>query len=861
MAGIPDATIPTQWDLLAVAQSAVAQSVTNQSELDQQWQVHKFGGSSVADAQCMERVAHILEQDPHRRMAVVLSACRGVTDAMLHLVAAAERQETTIDAQLEAVRQRHIGIAETLLNDLDRQNYIALLDHDCQDIASILHTVSLIRAASQVVRDLVAGFGEIWSTRLFVRYLRSRGKRPGVVEWVDARDIVSVDWNPLGPAVRWEDSRANTASVIKHQGPATLIVTGFIARDAHGLQTTLGRNGSDFSGAIFGALLNASEIVIWTDVDGVLSADPRLVPDAKVIDSLSYNEAMELAYFGAKVIHPQTMAPAVAQNIPIWIRNTFAPHKAGTLICARPESELLVKGITSFDKIALVNLEGAGMIGVPGTAHRLFGALREHGISVILISQGSSEHSICFAIPEAEAHKAEQVVRDAFHSELRQGQIQRVEVTHACSILAVVGDGMAGAHGVAGKVFNALGNAGVSVKAIAQGASERNISVVIDGKQSARALRSVHSSFYLSPNTVSIGVIGPGVVGGAFLDQLASQVKRLGRNFNVDLRVRGIMKSERMQLATGELSLDNWRDALTQHGAGGEKADLKRFAEHIHASHLPHAVIVDCSASAEVASHYEQWLADGIHVVTPNKKANSGDYAYYQRVQAAHRAGGSHYLYEATVGAGLPVIQTLHDLRETGDEIQRIEGILSGTLAYLFNVYDGSRPFSEVVLEAKAKGYTEPDPRDDLSGLDFARKVVILGREMGLNLELKDVALESLVPAALRDCSVEEYLKRLPEFDQQMQQRLAEARSRNQVLRYIGSVDAASRKATVGLVELPRHHTFANINLTDNVVRFSTSRYNQNPLVVQGPGAGPEVTAGGVFADLLRVCAYLGAKL
>ncbi len=838
----------------------MAQSAVDSSVLTQQWQVHKFGGSSVADAQCMERVAHILEQDPHQRMAVVLSACRGVTDAMLNLVISAERQESTVADQLEAVRQRHIRIAETLLNEANRKEYIALLDHDCQDITSILHTVALIRAASQMVRDLVAGFGEIWSTRLFMRYLRSRGKRPGVVEWIDARDIVSVDWNPLGPAVRWEDSRANTARVIQHKGPTTLIVTGFIARDAKGLQTTLGRNGSDFSGSIFGALLNASEIIIWTDVDGVLSADPRLVPDAQVIDSLSYNEAMELAYFGAKVIHPQTMAPAVAQNIPIWIRNTFAPQKAGTLICANPESELLVKGITSFDKIALVNLEGAGMIGVPGTAHRLFGALREHGISVILISQGSSEHSICFAIPEAEASKAEHVVRDAFHSELRQGQIQRVEVAHDCSILAVVGDGMAGAHGVAAKVFNALGAAGVSVKAIAQGASERNISVVIDGKHSARALRSVHSSFYLSPNTVSIGVIGPGVVGGAFIDQLASQVKRLARDFHVDLRVRGVMQSKRMQLVNGELSLENWRDELSKLGEG-EAADLQRFAAHIHASHLPHAIIVDCSASADIAGHYAEWLAAGIHVVTPNKKANSGDYQYYQSLHAARRAGGSHYLYEATVGAGLPVIQTLHDLRETGDEIQRIEGILSGTLAYLFNVYDGTRPFSAVVLEAKAKGYTEPDPRDDLSGLDFARKVVILGREMGLNLELKDVALESLVPDALKACSVEEYLKRLPEFDAQMQQRLEAARSRNHVLRYIGSLDAASRQATVGLVELPRSHTFANINLTDNVVRFSTSRYNQNPLVVQGPGAGPEVTAGGVFADLLRVCAYLGAKL
>src|SRR5690606_3848948 len=348
-----------------------------------------------------------------------------------------------------------------------------------------------------------------------------------------------------------------------------------------------GRNGSDFSGSIFGALLDAAEIHIWTDVDGVLSADPRLVPEAKVIDSLSYNEAMELAYFGAKVIHPQTMAPAVRKGIPIYIRNSFAPEKPGTLICEKPQSSLAVKGITTIDRVALVNLEGAGMIGVPGTAHRLFGALRDHGISVILISQGSSEHSICFAIPEAEAVRAERVVRQAFEHELRGGQIQRVEVEPGCSILAVVGDGMAGAHGVAAKVFGALGSAGVSVRAIAQGASERNISAVIDARHSSRALRSVHSSFYLSPHTVSIGLIGPGVVGGVLLDQLASQVERLSRDLNVDLRVRAIMSSSRMHLAGSEVPLARWRDAFA---ADHEPADLTRFAEHVHADHLPHAV-------------------------------------------------------------------------------------------------------------------------------------------------------------------------------------------------------------------------------------------------------------------------------
>jgi aspartokinase/homoserine dehydrogenase 1 len=477
---------------------------------------------------------------------------------------------------------------------------------------------------------------------------------------------------------------------------------------------------------------------------------------------------------------------------------------------------------------------------------------------VILISQGSSEHSICFAIPEAEAARAETVVRQAFDRELREGQIQQVQVDPGCSILAVVGDGMAGAHGVAAKVFGALGTAAVSVRAIAQGASERNISAVIDSKHSARALRSVHSSFYLSPYTVSVGLIGPGVVGSVLLDQFATQVQRLSRELKLDLRVRGIMSSRRMHLADPEMQLTRWRDAFASRA---EPADLTRFAQHIHAEHLPHAIIVDCSSSADVADRYPGWLASGIHIVTPNKKANSADLEFYGRLHEARRAGGAHYLYEATVGAGLPVIQTLRDLRDTGDTIHRIEGMLSGTLAYLFNVWDGSEPFSSVVRAAKARGYTEPDPRDDLSGTDFARKLIILGREMGLRLELADVQLESLVPRALTTGSTDEFLERLPTFDTAMAERLQAARSRDRVLRYIGSLDAATGKASVGLVELERTHTFANINLTDNVVRLLTQRYNQNPLVVQGPGAGPEVTAGGVFGDLLRVCAYLGVKL
>ncbi|HEY2144615.1 MAG TPA: bifunctional aspartate kinase/homoserine dehydrogenase I [Steroidobacteraceae bacterium] len=820
------------------------------------WVVHKFGGSSVADAACFRQVAEIVEASTNPREAIVLSACRGVTDALLNLVALAEHADEKFGPSLKALKSRHLELAATLLSKPACENYSAQLERDCLDIGGMLQTVRLIRSSTYAMRDVISGYGEIWSTRLFAPYLRERARIKGDILWIDARHVITVEWGSLGPAVQWAASEANLQKFLPPDFTGRLIVTGFIATTTKGTQTTLGRNGSDFSGSIFGALLQAVEIVIWTDVDGVLSADPRLVPNAQVIDQLSYNEAMELAYFGAKVIHPQTMEPAVARDIPIFIRNTFAPQRRGTLICSNPVSALKVKGITSIDPVALVNVEGAGMIGVPGTAHRLFGALRDSGISVILISQGSSEHSICFAIPEAQAVRAEDAVRRAFDAELRDGQIQQVEVTRGMSILAVVGDGMAGTHGVAAKVFNSLGDAAISVRAIAQGASERNISVVVDGKGAAKALRAVHAAFYLSPNTLSIGLIGPGTVGSVLLAQMATQIERL-RELNLDLRVRGIASSKRMLLEATSVDLDRWKQRLAE---AGEPLDMLKFVNHVQADYVPHTVIIDCTASAEVADQYHDWLRRGIHVVTPNKKANSGTLPYYRALQDAKRATGTHYLYEATVGAGLPVIQTLRDLRETGDDITQIEGIFSGTLAYLFNVFDGSESFSSIVRAAKAKGYTEPDPRDDLSGLDVARKVIILGREMGLTLEMTDVQVEGLVPEALTQCSADEFMARLPESDAAMAATLAEARKKNQVLRYVGRIDAAG-KATVGLLRLDAKHAFANIALTDNVVRFATRRYCDNPLIVQGPGAGPEVTAAGVFSDLLRLSAYLGAHL
>ena len=822
------------------------------------WLVHKFGGTSVADADCYRRVADILLAEKSERQAVVVSAMARMTDALLSLVAGAEKSSSTIGPGLDALALRYRTAAQALLPEDGAAPLLKAFETDLGDAKDVLHAISLVRSAADRSRDLIAGFGELWSSRLLAAYLTERCRKIGIdrpIRWVDARQVIVVEQGELGPAVQWEESRERAARQFADMDHGIVVVTGFIASDKSGLYTTLGRNGSDFSASIVGALVDASDIIIWTDVDGVMSADPNRVPEAAIIRELSYNEAMELAYFGAKVIHPQTMAPAVLRSIPIYIKNTFNPAAPGSRIGPRSgESPDQIKGVTSVDDVALVNLEGTGMIGVPGTADRLFGALRSAGISVILISQASSEHSICFAVPGRHGSRVEQVVRQAFALELQEGQIQSVDVQADCSIIAVVGDDMAGLPGVAAKFFGTLGNAGINVRAIAQGSSERNISAVIDKRDVTRALRAAHSGFYLSAKTISLGLIGPGNVGGTLLDQLAAQSERLHREFGLDLRIRGIATSTRMHLAERAVDLTRWREVLRQ---GMEPLDWARFMGHVKADHLPHAAIIDCSASQEVANRYIEWFQSGIHVVTPNKKAHSGSLATYDELLDECRRHHTNFLYETTVGAALPVIGTLRDLNQTGDEILSIEGILSGTLAYLFNVFDGKRTFSAIVREAREMGYTEPDPRDDLSGMDFARKLIILGREMGMRLEMKDLKVESLVPKGLEALTVDEFLHELSRYDGEMLARWQAARKDDKVLRYVGRLNRKDG-ATVRLEALPASHAFAHMNLTDNIVRYESRRYSANPLVVQGPGAGPAVTAAGVFADLLRLASFLG---
>lgn len=819
---------------------------------EKRWKIHKFGGSSLADATCFRRVAGIVMGLPEERLGVVVSAMGGMTDALLNLAALAEQDDASFETELHAIGKRYATTAKDLLQGDARVAVLDAWSKDAEDVKDVLKAIALVKSAPQRNRDVVAGYGEIWSARLLAAFLAQETPGRGGT-WVDAREVITVHETELGPAVEWQRSQEAFDRVVPGDFSGLAVITGFIAADEKGRQTTLGRNGSDYSAAIFAALSSASELTIWSDVDGVMSADPNRVPDAQVIDQLSYNEAMELAYFGTAVIHPQTMGPAISNDIPVRIRNSHNPAHPGSLI--GPESGVTdnIKGITAIGGMALLNLEGAGMIGVPGTADRLFASLKTAGVSVTLISQASSEHSICIAVPEDIAARARDVVRDAFAEDLESGQINSVEITGGQSIVAVVGDGMEGTPGIAAKFFGALGRAGINVRAIAQGSSERNISAVVDGDDVTRALRAVHSGFYLSHKTLSVGIIGPGTVGATLLRQLEKQSERLAEEFNLDLRVRAIARSQTMLLGKKRVDLANWESEFEAHAV---PTDLEAFEEYVNPEHLPHAVIIDCTSSENIASRYAGWLSRGIHVITPNKKAFSSDFAAYQALQAAADAGSSHYFYETTVGAALPVISTLCDLIYTGDEVHSVRGIFSGTLAYLFNVYDGTTPFSEIVRAAKESGYTEPDPRDDLSGMDVARKLTILARELGVPLEIGDFPVRSLVPDALQDCSIEEFLDRLPEYDDEIDALYQEAADANKQLRYVATLDADGT-AAVGLEAVAEDHPFCNINLTDNIVQFESERYSANPLVIQGPGAGPEVTAGGVFSDLLRLATYL----
>jgi aspartokinase/homoserine dehydrogenase 1 len=617
----------------------------------------------------------------------------------------------------------------------------------------------------------------------------------------------------------------------------------------------LGRGGSDYTAAILASVLNAKEIGIWTDVDGVLTADPRKVKNTFPIKNLSYEEAMELSHFGAKVIYPPTMQPALNKGIPVRIRNTFNPKFEGTLIGSKGDgSGYLIKGISSIDTISLIGINGSGMVGVAGTSQRIFGALAAKNINVILITQASSEHSLCIAVLPAYALAAQKAIEQEFRYEIKEGLVNKPEIESSMSIIAVVGENMRRTPGISGKVFNSLGRNGINISAIAQGSSERNISVVISKQDEAKALNVLHDAFFLSSvKTANIFLIGPGKVGTTVIEQINQQQNYLKKEYGLRLKMVGLANSKNMFFNPDGISTAGWKDKLLNSGL---KTDLSAFIKEMVRLNLSNSIFVDCTASKEVVKKYEEIFKANISIVTPNKVANSSAFSKYVELKELALKHNVKFAYETNVGAGLPIIGTLKDLVSSGDKILKIEGILSGTLSYIFNSFDENKKFSEIVLEAKQKGFTEPDPREDLKGTDVARKLLILAREIGIPLELNQMKVENIVPKELMAIkSTEEFMHRLKEYDSYFEKKRAAAEKKRKKLCYVAELKSNSAKVT--LTEVGKEHPFYSLDGSDNILSVRTVNCGSRPIVVKGPGAGVEVTAAGVFADVIRISNYL----
>ncbi len=822
--------------------------------------VLKFGGSSVSSPEHIRSVVKIvLAAAKKERVVVVVSAFQGVTNQLLECARLAEAGDVSYLLLYKKLAQRHIEALNHLAGKSGKRTQHTFVQQQLDELQKILQGINLLRHCPPRALDLVASFGERLSAIIISSFLHH--KQPTC--YVDTRGLIVTDEHFTQANVLFNQTNKALQKYFKQlfaKSSKKLIpvVTGFIGATEDGRTTTIGRNGSDYSAAIIGAALNTSMIEIWTDVDGILSADPQVVPSAFVLPKMSYEEAMELSYFGAKVLHSATIAPAVAKNIPVLIKNSMNPSASGTLISnrinlrsRRDDWEAVAKGITSIDGITLFTLRGLSMVGVPGTAERLFRALADHHVNVILISQASSEHTICFAVSTIESVRARKAVAHEFRYEF-QNRITVLDENDKQTIVAIVGEGMKGTPGVAGKVFEALGRNSVNISAIAQGASERNISFVINASQKIRALNVVHQAFFDKRKHLSLVVVGVGNIGSALLRQLHQQKTYLHAQ-GYEVTVCGISDSKRYCVSPQGLDLTRWREALNTSQKGKNPIEL---AHSIASLQLTNTALVDCTASTEIVDAYPEFVKANMHIITPNKKANVLPWKRYAALMSLMKERQKYFLYEANVGAGLPIISTMQDLIASGDTILIIEGIFSGTLSYLFNTYNGKKPFSTLVADAQRHGFTEPDPRDDLSGQDVGRKLLILARQMNLTMELEDIKIENLVKTSLRKgVFSQQFYKHYARYDAAMQRRYEKAKKQGTVLRYVGTLKHG--KASAGLREYPSSHPFASMSGTDNSITFTTKRYATTPLVVQGPGAGADVTAMGVFSDILKLLHYL----
>jgi aspartokinase/homoserine dehydrogenase 1 len=817
--------------------------------------VLKFGGTSVGTVESINQVIQILQENLNEgiKIAVVYSAMGGVTNRLLEIGKLAAASDLEYLQLLKSVEDRHFAVVRGLIDVKNQSSAIAKVKGLLNELEDLLRGVFLIKELSARTNDFIVSFGERLSTTIATEALKNRGID---AEYLDARKLIKTD-DHFGYA---EVITELTNELIrKHFAKTNQLqcITGFIGSTIDGVTTTLGLGGSDYTASIFGAALNASVIEIWTDVNGMLTSDPRKVKNAFTIPTITYAEAMELSHFGAKVIYPPSLTPAFQKNIPLKILNTFNHHHEGTLISKTANTkEYSITGISSIDDIALVNVQGGGMMGVAGVSAKLFSILAANKISVILISQASSEHSICFAVDPKTAYGVKEILDEGFATELTQGLVDNISIEQNLSVIAVVGEGMKSSTGISGKLFTVLGKNGINVVATAQGSSELNISVVIYKKDITKALNAIHETFFqVDGLTLNLYLVGAtGLIGSTLLRQIQEQKEYLKQRKNLNIRLVGITNTKKMLFNEGGISLENWKEELLENG---EIANIGSFVSDVQDLNLPYSVFVDCTADKNIVQYYYSLLSGSVSIVTPNKVANSGRYEQYFILQKAAQKHGVKFLYETNVGAGLPIINTLQGLITSGDKINKIEAVLSGTLAYIFNNFKVGDRFVDVVKEAKAKGYTEPDPRDDLSGQDVARKILILSREAGLKLEPEDVINSNLLnDACLNAPSVEAFFEELEKDNDRFEKLLKDAEENDEVLRFVASLDSENN-ASIGLKTVGRLHPFFNLAGSENIISFTTERYKYNPLVVKGPGAGAEVTASGVFADIMSISSYL----
>ena len=808
----------------------------------------KFGGSSVATPETIRKVFSIIqEKNKQQDVAVVFSAFGGVTESLLTIARLAREGDQVYRDLLQTLEEKHLDMVRQLIAVQNQSTVMTYVKVRFNELEDLFHGIYLIKENSDRTLDYVASFGERLSTFILAEALAAKGIK---TQFLDAREVIRTN-DRFGQArVDFEvTNHLIKEYFLKHDG--IKIITGFIASTAKGETTTLGRSGSDYTAAILAAALDAEDLEIWTDVSGVLTSDPKLVYTAFSIPQLSYNEAMELSHFGAKVIFPATMQPAMKKNIPIYIKNTFEPSNKGTLINGEVTQGGLIKGISSMSSISIVNVQGASLLdGITGS--RVFKALAEAKVNIVLISQASSEHSICLAIKTAEAYLAKEVVEREFYYEIKSGEMDEVTLMHGFSTVAVVGENMKQNPGASGRMFRALGRNNINVAAIAQGSSELNISAVIPQADLQKALNALHEAFFLSENKVlHVFLVGVGLIGKALIKMIATQQEKLKGDNELDIQIHGMANSRYMAFHEDGFDLKNPHELSDQ----DQKMDLEEFIRTMEEMNFSNSVFVDCTASQSLADAYARVLGAKVAIVTPNKKANSSSMEQYKELKKLAKKRGVKFLYETNVAAGLPVINTLQDLMLSGDKVIRIEAVLSGSMNFIFSELEKGDPFSQVVRIAKDKGYTEPDPRDDLSGMDVARKILILGREAEQTLEFEDITIQSMVPEDCREAAtVEEFFQKLQAHDSEFEKLLKEAESKGEKLRFMATLE--NGKAKVGLNSLPNAHPFSSLSGSDNMILLTTERYLDRPMIIRGPGAGADVTAAGVFADVIRIGNY-----